>query len=97
MNSAQWIVDLVTYITQHGNAVDMLGLVMSTVGSALTAVMGFGVKFLRDLAKNVKSLDSTIAILVLRANDHEEEIKDHEQRLRWVEKKVSFHKPGADE
>jgi hypothetical protein len=46
----------------------------------------WAVKYLRDLAQSVSTLNQTLLILVHRTDGHEAMLKDHEVRIRDVEK-----------
>lgn len=59
------------------------------VVTGLVAVVGCGVKFLRDMARSVEQLNQNISIMVHRLNLHDEKLEDHEGRLRGVEIKVA--------
>lgn len=49
---------------------------------AVVSIAGFGVKFLRDLSKSVEQLNQNICVVILRIDNHEKRLDDHETRLR---------------
>ncbi len=90
------------YVINHGNPIDILGIVLSAVGSAITAMIGFGVKFLRDVSISVNRLSTNIEVLITRTNSIEKLVLDHEGRLRVVEKTTvvleeNIHEQASDQ
>lgn len=74
------------HILEHGHLLDLIGIVLSGIGSAVTAMIGFGVKFLRDMSKSIDRLNTNIEVLIARTDVHEKRIADHEERIRVVER-----------
>jgi adenosine/AMP kinase len=58
----------------------------STLGSILTGVIGFGIKYLRDLNRSVTALNASIEILIKLNESQDERLIDHEMRLREAER-----------
>jgi hypothetical protein len=52
---------------------------LDVVGMALVGIIGY-------TAKNIRELNESIKIVILRVDIHQKSIDDHESRLRYIEK-----------
>lgn len=85
MQSQDLIAKGLEYVLKYGSPSDIIGLILSGIGTAGTTIIGFGVKFIRDLARSVSDLNTTLAVLVEKTKNHDNVIVDHEARLRKIE------------
>lgn len=92
---ASIVQQVLEYILKHGDAADVLGLIMSAVGSVVTGMVACGVKFLRDLTRSVDRLNDTMERVIDEQKEdrqkdakRDERIMDLTARVRVVERLI---------
>lgn len=63
--------------------------IIETGIGAIIGLMGFAVKYLRDLSKDVRELTNQSHVIVTRLNFHEKTIETHGKKISDIEKSIS--------
>lgn len=63
-------------------------LIQQVFFGAFAFIASFGVYFLKDLAREVSEMNNKMAIVLLNISQGQETLKDHEERIRHIEKKI---------
>lgn len=87
MTTNQLVAEILNAIAKQTDLSSLVGVLISGLGSMFTALLGFGVKFLRDMSYSVDRLNTNIEVLIHKTDNHETRIDDHENRLRSFENK----------
>lgn len=85
MTTNQLVAEILNAIAKQTDLSSLVGVLISGLGSMFTALLGFGVKFLRDMSHSVDRLNTNIEVLIHKTDNHETRIDDHENRLRLFE------------
>jgi hypothetical protein len=73
-------------------SVDLEHLFNKAVWAICLCLCGFGVKKVNDVSNNIAELNKNVALIIYSNQEDKESIKDHEQRIRDLEKRKT-HAP----
>jgi hypothetical protein len=64
---------------------DPLQISIAALGAVLTGICAVGVSYLSDMSHSVTDLNAKMGVVLKSVTDHNEELRDHELRMRGIE------------